>query len=243
MAIVGSAVWQMTADSRTSKERFRLEEQIRSGQRDLERAAVFDAGVQPVAQWLGGLILASDDREPQREQILKRLVETAGQLICPDALCAYYELSPSQTELVRLVPDEDGGNLPRAYSDADDNGAYMVLLAKSQSGKPKYVPDGGQAYLEGGDRIRLTTGYKTALFLPVRVKSEPLGLMVIQTPTAGDIPAPQASEMLDGNYRKLYAITSLLGASRIAYRTPVRINGQRNTPPPTGEPTIVPGPE
>ena len=242
-AIAGSSYWQMTTDSRGIQQRERLEGRIRDDRRTLERGAVFDAGIQPVTQWLGRLLLAGAEREVLRQEILSSLTDTAGQLVCPDALCAFYEFSEDQRRLERMAPAGEGSSLPLAYSEADDNGSYMVFLAKSPSGKPKYVPDVDQAHLDGGDRIRLAVGYKTALFLPVRVGSEPIGLLIIQTPRPGEIPAPQAGEMLDGNYRQLYAIASLLGASRIAHRTPVRINGQRNSVSPTGDPSTLPGPE
>ncbi|OQR63433.1 hypothetical protein B6E66_13925 [Streptomyces maremycinicus] len=232
----------MSSDAQNIRQRSELQEQIGTAERDVVRGAVFDAGVQPVTQWLGRLLLEGEEREVLRQEILSSLADTAGQLVCPDALCAFYEFSSDHRRLERMAPAGES-SLPLTYSEADDNGSYMVFLAKSPGGKPKYVPDVDQAHLDGGDRIRLAPGYKTALFLPVRVGSEPIGLLIIQTPRPGEIPAPLAGEMLDGNYRKLYAIASLLGASRIAHRTPVRINGQRNNQSPTGEPSTLPGSE
>ncbi|NSL42956.1 hypothetical protein [Streptomyces sp. 8P21H-1] len=210
VAILFLSTWQMTTENRTRKTVHMQEKRAEQAERELRRAATFDAGVQPVTQWLGKIFQGEGDYETLRRQILDKLTETAVQLVDPDALCAFYRLDAEHDRLALEAHTGPPGVLPDAYSGNDGNGSYLLYLAKTQNFGPEFVLD-IDAAPNGGTRIRLINGYKTALFLPVWTGSAPQGLIVIQAMRPGQIPAPQSSQILDGNYRKFYTITSLIG--------------------------------
>jgi len=209
-AILLLSTWQLATESKTRKTIQLLENRAEQAERELQRAATFDAGVQPVTQWLGKIFQGEGDYEILRRQILDKLTETAVQLVRSDALCAFYRLDGERDELILEAHTGPPGALPDTYSKKDGNGSYMLFLAKSEKGGPEFVPDIDAAH-NGGDRVRLINGYKTALFLPVWAGSSPQGLIVLQAMKPGDIPARRPGQILDGNYRKFYTITSLVG--------------------------------
>ncbi|MGW5036085.1 hypothetical protein ACWEQW_33020 [Streptomyces nigra] len=217
--IIALATWQMASERKTRAAISLAETRAEKAERELERAAVFDAGIQPVTQWYGKIHQGDGNYETLRGQILDKLTETAGELVCSDSLCAFYWLDGDQQELILEAPSGNPGALPRTYTKDDGNGGpYMLFLASSGQGGFKFVPDIDGAHFDGADRVRLVNGYRTALFLPVTTGSTPQGLIVIQARKPGDIPAPQPGEILDGNYRKFYAIASLASLPRVRNR-------------------------
>ncbi|MEU9387891.1 hypothetical protein AB0D38_46320 [Streptomyces sp. NPDC048279] len=213
------SMWQMASEKKVRAAINLAETRAEKAEKELERAAVFDAGIQPVTQWYGKIHQEDGNYETLRGQILDKLIETAGELVCSDALCAFYRLDNEQQELALEAPSGNPGALPRTYTKDDSNGgSYMLFLAASGQGGFKFVPDIGGAHFDGADRVRLVTGYRTALFLPVTTGSTPQGLIVIQARKPGDIPAPQPGAILDGNYRKFYAIASLASLPRVRNR-------------------------
>ncbi|WP_329550503.1 hypothetical protein [Streptomyces sp. NBC_00696] len=240
--IAGLSTWQMTSENKIRATTDLLEKRAEEAERELERAAVFDAGIQPVTQWYGKIHQGDENYEMLRGQILDKLTETAGELVCPDALCAFYRLDTGQEELVLEAPSGNPGALPRTYSKNDGNGgSYMLFLATSGQGGFKFVEDIDRAHFDGADRVRLVNGYRTALFLPVTAGPTPQGLIVIQARKTGDIPAPLPGEILDGNYRKFYAIASLASLPRVRNQTNGQLPrqvGDNSTQ--QGEPAILP---
>jgi hypothetical protein len=240
--IIVLSVWQMVSDKKSRAAIALAETRAEKAEKGLVRAAVFDAGIQPVTQWYGKIHQGDGNYETLRGQILDKLIETAGELVCADALCAFYRLDSEPRELVLEAPSGNAGALPRTYAKNDGNGgSYMLFLAESGQDGFKFVPNIDGAHFDGADRVRLVNGYRTALFLPVTTGSTPQGLIVIQARNPGDIPAPQPGAILDSNYRKFYAIASLASLPRVRNRPDSQIPQQNgNNSARQGESDSVP---
>ncbi|MEV7739905.1 hypothetical protein AB0O75_49170 [Streptomyces sp. NPDC088921] len=194
-----------------------------------ERSAVLEHAIEPLSSLIGKLLEHPQDFEEKRENIFKRLVETAGELAHASASSGLYWLSDNQAEL-NLVSCNDQGRqqrMPETFSRGTDKGSFLVETALSAAGRLvqniSKDPD--------RDRIYMVDDCRSAVFLPVRTGTTTQGLIIIQCLKPGHIPKDFRDD------KRLKSIVNLIGVAKLLRKpsdeTNLDIPGQAE--PPAGD--------
>lgn len=176
----------------------RLQEDVRHGREEMERAVVLEAALGPVSEWLGRLPGSAD----LLGNINDRLTETASELAHPRAHAMFYALREHDTKLVRLA-HTDTTAAPIEIIKGTETGDYLINLALDS--RDRYIEDINKD--TGKGRVPLSDDHRTARILRVRAGHQALGLLIVDAPRPGDL---EGSREL-----ALSGIAHLLGAAQL----------------------------
>lgn len=201
---------------------------------EIERSAVFEAAMGPLSKRIGKILERPQEFEQERDGVLARLVEVAGEIAHPRALSALYWLAPDGGSLDLAIvnqPAKEAG-MPETFADTN-KGRFLLAIARStgeaagDSASGRYVQD----YAKDPDskRIYMTDDCKTALFKPVRTGSTSHGLLVLQAQKAGHIPAGLEDD------ERLNSVVNLIGFMRQLQIPAAR---RRDVPGQSGDPVV-----
>lgn len=171
---------------------------------ETERSAVLEAALEPLSCLMGKILVDAAVFEEKRDTVLKRLVETAGELAHADAASGLYWLSANDTELQLAFSNEQAGqrHFEEKFSRGAEKGSFLVEAALSVAGRSVHDirtdPD--------RDRIYMADDCRSAVFMPVRTGGAQQGLLVVQTVKPGHIPKNFRDD------KRFKSIVNLIGA-------------------------------
>ncbi|MFD7700892.1 hypothetical protein [Streptomyces caelestis] len=170
---------------------------------EADRSVVLEAALEPLSCLVGKMLVEPAEFEERRSTVLKRLVETAGELVHADAASGLYWLSANNAEL-RLVSVNEHASQQHFQDEfvrGAEKGSFLVEAALSVAGR--LVPDIRKD--PDRDRIYMADDCRGAIFIPVRTGSTQQGLLMIQTLKPGHIPADFQKD------KRLKSVVNLIG--------------------------------
>ncbi|MEU1567724.1 hypothetical protein ACFWBS_42670 [Streptomyces mirabilis] len=177
---------------------------------EIERSVVFEAAIEPLSKRIGKLLESPQEFDQERDRIIQRLTETAGELAHPRALSALYWLSEDAADINISASNSKAkeAGIQEKFSRDTDKGRFLISIAQStdESSGGRHVQD----FRKDPDRQRIymADDCKSALFKPVRAGEASRGLLVLQAQKPGRIPR----EIKDDE--RINTITNLIGFLR-----------------------------
>ncbi|MFI6340541.1 hypothetical protein [Streptomyces sp. NPDC050535] len=197
--ISGGAVMSAVAAFATLK----VQGDSEQSRKERERAAVLEAAIGPVAEYMGRLSVSPSEHRELLGSINDRLVETASELAHPRSRTSFYALRG--TELVRRASSDANGHTAQTLSSGEEKGDFLLSLARGS--RDRYIDD--LAKDPDAYRISLADGYRTARILRARAGEITQGLLIVEAPSCGDLP--------DADLPVLLAIAHLLGVCQVIH--------------------------
>ncbi|MCX4231828.1 GAF domain-containing protein [Streptomyces ortus] len=153
---------------------------------EAERSEVLEAALEPLSSLMGKILVDPEIYDEKHSTILKKLVETAGELAHADVASGLYWLSPDNSELQLSFTNEKATqrHFEEKFSRGGEKGSFLVEMALSSSGRS--VPDIRKD--PDRDRIYMADDCRSAVFIPVKVGTTQRGLLVVQAKKPKYIP-------------------------------------------------------
>ncbi|MFF0143077.1 hypothetical protein ACFYRN_42510 [Streptomyces sp. NPDC005227] len=170
--------------------------------KERERAAVMEAAVGPVAEYMGRLAVSPGEHRELLGSINDRLVETASELAHPKSRTSFYVLRGTD-QLVRRASSAANGHTAQTLNSGEEKSDFLLSLARGT--RDRYIDD--LAKDPDGYRISLADGYQTARILRARAGEITQGLLIVEAPSCGDLP--------EADLPVLLAIAHLLGVCQV----------------------------
>jgi hypothetical protein len=171
-------------------------------QKERERAAVLEAAMGPVAEYMGRLAVSPTEHQELLGSINDRLVDTASELAHPRARTIFYALQ-DRDRLVRRAASGTNSHDPQTYMRGEERGDFLLSVALGS--RDRYIADlsnDPDAY-----RISLSDGYETARIMRTRAGEITQGLLIVEAPKPGDL--------REDDLPSLLAIAHMLGVSQV----------------------------
>ncbi|MGV9569271.1 hypothetical protein ACWDRX_06465 [Streptomyces nigra] len=170
--------------------------------RERARAAVLEAAMGPVAEYMGRLSASPTEHQELLGSINDRLVDTASELAHPRARSSFYALQ-DKDRLVRRAASGTNHHDPQTYTRGDERSDFLLSVATGS--RDRYIDDlekDPDAY-----RITLSDGYRTARVMRARAGEITQGLLIVEAPNRGDL--------CEDDLPALLVIAHLLGVSQV----------------------------
>ncbi|MDQ0945795.1 hypothetical protein [Streptomyces sp. V1I1] len=171
-------------------------------QKERERAAVLEAAMGPVAEYMGRLSVSPTEHQELLGSINDRLVETASELAHPRARSTFYALQ-DRSRLVRRASSGTNGHVPQTFASGDERSDFLLGVALGS--RDRYIDD--LAKDPDAYRISLSDGFRTARIMRARAGEITQGLLIVEAPDCGDLSEDDLSSLL--------VIAHLVGVSQV----------------------------
>lgn len=171
-------------------------------QKERERAAILEAAMGPVAEYMGRLSVSPTEHQELLGSINDRLVDTASELAHPRARTTFYALQ-DRDRLVRRASSGTNSHDPQTYTRGDERSDFLLSVALGS--RDRFIAD--LAKDPDAYRITLSDGYQTARVMRTRAGEITQGLLIIEAPAPGDL--------CEDDLPSLLAIAHLLGVSQV----------------------------
>ncbi|MEU6351018.1 hypothetical protein ABZ896_17035 [Streptomyces sp. NPDC047072] len=171
-------------------------------QQERERAAVLEAAMGPVAEYMGRLSVSPTEHQELLGSINDRLVDTASELAHPRARTIFYALQ-DRDRLVRRASSGTNSHDAQTYTQGDERSDFLLSVARGS--RDRYIAD--LAKDPDAYRISLSDGYQTARIMRTRAGEITQGLLIVEAPNPGDL--------CEDDLPSLLAIAHMLGVSQV----------------------------